>query len=325
MALTEMVIMPGEDYQAICDSVRGKTGRTELLKSGNIAPIIDGIVVGGEGVQLPTLDNPGDASDLLEGVQLIGQDGGIVNGAIPKKTSNDITASGAIVTVPAGYYENDYLRSISMISLESPTISVNASGQITASVTQPNGYVSASTKSATKKLSVSDDANFKAENIKKGVSIFGVTGTLDTISGGSSDSSSGTAISGVTEFTLAEDASTAGTAVKLGNVPWIAEHINDANLFAALIKKDTSTTTNAVALAASCNSKYFVGRYAASIYKTTYMFGVSTAASGDLPFNDITVNNCARIAADANGDVYVIPYSSYYFAAADYSLIYGLL
>lgn len=47
MALTEMVIMPGEDYQAICDSVRAKTGGTELLKSGDISPAIDGIEKGG--------------------------------------------------------------------------------------------------------------------------------------------------------------------------------------------------------------------------------------------------------------------------------------
>lgn len=45
MALTEMVIMPGEDYQAICDSVRAKTGGTKLLKSGEVAPAIDGIEI----------------------------------------------------------------------------------------------------------------------------------------------------------------------------------------------------------------------------------------------------------------------------------------
>lgn len=37
MALTEYVIMPGEDYQAVCDAVRAKTGKTEALKSGDLS------------------------------------------------------------------------------------------------------------------------------------------------------------------------------------------------------------------------------------------------------------------------------------------------
>ena len=47
MALTDRVIMPGADYQAICDAVRAKTGGTNVLKSGEIAPAITGITAGG--------------------------------------------------------------------------------------------------------------------------------------------------------------------------------------------------------------------------------------------------------------------------------------
>lgn len=64
MALTEMVIMPGEDYQAICDSVRAKTGKTELLKSGEVAPAIDGIKVGGN---IDTSDATATANDIAYG------------------------------------------------------------------------------------------------------------------------------------------------------------------------------------------------------------------------------------------------------------------
>ena len=103
------------------------------------------------GVQLPTLTNPGAAGDLRSGKQLIGQDGSTVNG------------------------------SLSEVTQATPSISVSSSGLITASVTQSGGIVTAGTKSATKQLSSSDDYNFVAEKIKKGYSIFGVTGTLEYI------------------------------------------------------------------------------------------------------------------------------------------------
>lgn len=37
MALTDQVIMPGSDYQAICDATRSLTGKTGTLKSGDIS------------------------------------------------------------------------------------------------------------------------------------------------------------------------------------------------------------------------------------------------------------------------------------------------
>lgn len=37
MALTDQVIMPGSDYQAICDATRSLTGNTGTLKSGNVS------------------------------------------------------------------------------------------------------------------------------------------------------------------------------------------------------------------------------------------------------------------------------------------------
>ena len=86
-----------------------------------------------------------------------------------------------------------------------PEISVSTSGLITASASQTAGYVQAGTKSATKQLTtqaaqtitpgttaktissgryltgnqtIQGDENLVAENIKSGVSIFGVEGTL---------------------------------------------------------------------------------------------------------------------------------------------------
>ena len=45
--MTDMVIMPGSHYQAICDAVRAKTGDTAVLKSGDLEAAIAGISGGG--------------------------------------------------------------------------------------------------------------------------------------------------------------------------------------------------------------------------------------------------------------------------------------
>lgn len=135
-----------------------------------------------------------------------------VNG-IAVKTSSNMTTSGATVTAPAGYYKTAQSKSVSTATQATPSITVSSTGLITASATQSAGYVAAGTKSATSQLSaqaattitpgtsnktavaagkyttgavtVKGDANLKAENIKKGISIFGVSGSAE--SGGKSE------------------------------------------------------------------------------------------------------------------------------------------
>ena len=104
------------------------------------------------GVTLPDLDNPGTASDLLSGKELIDENGQVVTGTIPIKTSSDLTASGATVTVPSGYYATQATKSVATATQATPSISVGSDGKITASVTQDAGYVTAGTKSGTKQL-----------------------------------------------------------------------------------------------------------------------------------------------------------------------------
>lgn len=160
------------------------------------------------GVQLPTLTNEGSASDLLSGKQLIDSDGNVVTGTIASKTSSNLTVSGRTVTVPAGYYASNASKSVSTATQATPSISISEGGLITASATQSAGYVASGTKSSTKQMTIKSiatitpttsnqtiasgtyiigtqtikgDANLVASNIKKGVSIFGVTGTCSPV------------------------------------------------------------------------------------------------------------------------------------------------
>ena len=48
MALTDQVLMPGSDYQAICDATRNLTGKTATLKSGEISTELETVTPQGE-------------------------------------------------------------------------------------------------------------------------------------------------------------------------------------------------------------------------------------------------------------------------------------
>lgn len=89
-----------------------------------------------------------------------------------------------------------------------PAISVNGDGSVTATATQAAGYVAAGTRSATYQLSSADDTDLIPGNIKDGVTIFGVQGTLQSEGGGAAGVSSfngrsGEVVPGSDDYTAA--------------------------------------------------------------------------------------------------------------------------
>lgn len=156
-----------------------------------------------------TSDATASAGDILSGKTAY-SNGQRIEGTIPIKGEANLSASGAMVTVPAGYYPSAVSRAVGTADQAVPIISIGSGGLIKAIAAQNAGYVSAGTKSANEQMptqaaatitpgtaaktavaagryttgavTVAGDGNLQPGNIRSGVSIFGVNGTLTGLS-----------------------------------------------------------------------------------------------------------------------------------------------
>lgn len=103
-----------------------------------------------------------------------------VGSGISRKSSSDLTTSGATVSVPSGYYENGASKSISSGSVTVGTPTVSSTGLITASATVSAGYVSSNPSNKTKQLTVQGAKTVTPNETEQTVVSSGVftTGTI---------------------------------------------------------------------------------------------------------------------------------------------------
>lgn len=94
-----------------------------------------------------------DSGYLLSSVTVNAIDSGFIGSGVTRRSSTDLTASGATVSVPAGYYAEAGSKSVSSGTEGTPTATKgtvsNHSISVTPSVTNSAGYISGGTKNGT--------------------------------------------------------------------------------------------------------------------------------------------------------------------------------
>ena len=116
--------MPDQVYRAydseltsIADAIRQKGGTSaDLTYPNGFVTAIQNIQTGTDTSDATLNSN----SQLLSGVTAYSQ-GTKYTGNIPSKSSSDLTASGATVTVPAGHYASNATKSVSSGSASAPS------------------------------------------------------------------------------------------------------------------------------------------------------------------------------------------------------------
>lgn len=93
------------------------------------------------------------SGDMLFGKTALKNDGTDITGSIASKSSSDLTASGATVTAPAGYYASNATKSVASGTAGTPTATKGAvsnhSVSVTPSVTNTTGFITGDTKTGT--------------------------------------------------------------------------------------------------------------------------------------------------------------------------------
>ena len=235
---------------------------------------ISKIILNGE-VQMDVTSDTAAASNMLNGTTATKNDGTKVTGTIASKSSSDLTASGATVTAPAGYYSANASKSVTTMTL--PT---------TTSTSATSGY----TLKATLDRSTSD----RYLNIAPGYNSAGGYYKINKVANGSVTApssisgTSATVSTGTNTLTLTKSVSVTPNVTTAGYISSGTAGNSSVSLTASVTTKGAATITPSTSEQSIAAGTYLTGKQTISAMPSGTA-GTPTASKGSVSNNSISV------------------------------------
>ena len=280
------------------------------------------VILNGE-TQMDVTGKTVTARSMLSGTTALKNDGTDITGTIESKTSSDLTASGATVTAPAGYYASNASKSVASGSAGTPTASKgtvsNHSVSVTPSVTNTTGYITGGTKTGTA-------VTVSASELVSGTKTISASGTTDVTNYESVSVASGSAktpnttitanptvsvnSSGLITATVSKTQSVAPTVsagyVASGTAGTITVSGSGTNQLTTQAAQTIHPSTTDQTIA---SGKYLTGAQTIKAVTTTNLIAANIVSGVTVKVGDSTDDDCVASVtgtAETDGDDFVI-------------------
>lgn len=175
-------------FNATADAIRAKTGSNAAIEWDEDTGFADDIAAISAGVDVSGVT--ATPADVLSPKVFVDENGDEQTGTIATKSSSDLTASGATVSVPAGYYPTNASKSVTSGSAGTPTATKgtvsNNQVTVTPAVTNTTGYITGGTKTGTA-------VTVKASELVSGTKTISGSGSTDVTNYASASVAAGSA------------------------------------------------------------------------------------------------------------------------------------
>lgn len=260
------VSIDSEKLDLLANVISDKSGEPIPMTLAEMTDAVDNIQTGGS-APAPVLETktatpsetaqvitPDSGYDGLAEVDVAAIPSNYVGTGITRRSSSDLTASGATVTAPAGYYESSATKTVASGTAGTPTATKgsvsNHQVSVTPSVTNTAGYISGGTKTGTA-------VTVSASELVSGSQTITENGTMDVtnlasvtvnVSGGGGATKNIQVNSGAASVRTNGYTSTgiSLTVAKTGryNVSWTAWRSSSSGTMGTNLHKNSTTGTN---------------------------------------------------------------------------------